>query len=167
MFQRQVELRRVGEAAATALSRFPEVRSIALFGSVARPLTREVPRFQPYRRLRIEVLHECKDVDLAVWIDRTDDLHALNRARNTAVSRFFEETGIGIGANHTDIFLFEPRTDRYLGRLCRFGTCPKGKAECPVPGCGRDPFLRQHADFTLDQNALAEHRIVRLYDRMS
>ena len=47
---------------------FAEVQRVALFGSVARPLAREVPRFQSYRRLGIELLHECKDVDLAVWI---------------------------------------------------------------------------------------------------
>ena len=35
-----------------------------------------------------------------------------------------------------NVFVLEPGTDRYLGRLCIFGDCPKGKRECLVPGCG-------------------------------
>ena len=33
------------------------------------------------------------------------------------------------------MFILKPGTDRYLGRLCDFNACPKGKAECRVPGC--------------------------------
>ena len=38
-------------------------------------------------------------------------------------------------------------TDRYLGRLCDFNACPKGKAECRVPGYGDVALLRQHEGF--------------------
>jgi len=60
------------------------VRAIALFGSVARPLAREVPRFQPYRGLGIELLHERKDVDLAVWLDHTRAGSPRSAARATS-----------------------------------------------------------------------------------
>jgi hypothetical protein len=70
---------------AKAFAAFPEVAAVALFGSVALPLEREVPRFREYRRAGIEVWHECKDVDLAVWIDRIDNLEALAKAERRAL----------------------------------------------------------------------------------
>ncbi len=72
--KRQQDFRAAADAVAAALAPVPEIEKIALFGSVARPLFREVPRFQPYRRLGIEILHECKDVDLAVWLTGTGRL---------------------------------------------------------------------------------------------
>src|ERR1700679_1659872 len=83
--RRQRDFRSAADAVAAALAPFEEVAAIALFGSVARPLVREVPRFRPYRRLGIEVLHEAKDVDLAIWIDHTHRLRDLGRVRNRAV----------------------------------------------------------------------------------
>src|SRR5882672_287281 len=121
MSARQAAFRRAADALVTAFAAFPEIQAIALFGSVARPLQCEVPRFRPYRRLRIEILHECKDVDLAVWIGRLDRLADLNRARSRALARLFEESGTGVAHHQADIFLFEPGGNRYLGRLCYYG----------------------------------------------
>jgi len=163
--RRQAEFRQAADAVAGALAAFAEVRAIALFGSAARPLWREVPRFQPFHRAGVEVLHECKDVDLAVWLDSLERLHALGRARNKAVHQMFAETGVGVAHHQVDVFLFEPGADRYLGRLCGYAECPKGKIECQTPGCGATPFLKQHEDFTLWPGALAEDHVVRLYDR--
>ena len=70
MLARQASFRRAAEVVTAELAMVPEVRAITLFGSVARPLEREVPRFQPFRHHRIEVLHECKDIDLAA-VDRS------------------------------------------------------------------------------------------------
>ena len=67
MLRRQEQLRLAAEAVAAAMSQLPEVEKIVLFGSVARPLKREVPRFRKYRRAGVEIYHECKDADLAVW----------------------------------------------------------------------------------------------------
>jgi hypothetical protein len=163
--QRHANFHRAAELVARAFAAFPEVDAIALIGSVAQPLWREVPRFQPYHRLRIEILHECKDVDLAVWIMHLNNLGALNRARNKAVMGFRGELGSGVANHQVDIFLLEPGTDRYLGRLCCFSQCPKGKRECLVEGCGREPFLKQHEDFVFRSDATAEDRIIRLFDR--
>lgn len=167
LLRRQAEFRLAADAVTRAFAGFSEVAAVALFGSVAVPLWREVPRFRQYRRARIELWHECKDVDLAVWIDRLDNLKALGRARNKAVARLHEETSIGVAHHQLDVFLMEPASNRYLGRLCWYSQCPKGKRECLVPGCGRDQFLQQHEDFTLHADALAEDRIIRLYDRAS
>jgi hypothetical protein len=150
---------------AAALAQFEEVRAIALFGSVARPLTREVPRFDPYRRLGIELLHECKDVDLAVWLDDTSCLALLGRARNVAVNELFAKTRVGVAHHQLDVFLIAPATGAYLGRLCDFAACPKAKPECRAPGCGATPPLQQHEGFELRSDALAEDRIRRLFDR--
>ncbi len=165
MLARQAAFRRAADAITAAFMKAPEVRAVTLFGSVARPLTRNVPRFQPFRAFGIEILHECKDVDLAVWIDRLDTLAALNRARSRALGELFAGGGPGVAHHQADIFLFEPQTDHYLGRLCYFGQCPKGKSDCLTPGCGRAPFLKQHEDFALYPDALAPNRAVPLFDR--
>ena len=161
--KRRADFRLAADAVAAALAAFEEVSAIALFGSVARPPTREVPRFDPFRRHGIEVLHECKDVDLAVWLTRLDRLGALSRARNQAVNRLHAETGVGVA--QVDVFLFEPGTDAYLGRLCTYKQCPKGKPACAVPGCGRVSLLKQHEDFAIYPDALAEGRMLRLFER--
>jgi hypothetical protein len=165
MLARQAALRRAADAIATDLAKITAVRAIALFGSLARPLVREVPRFQPFRRLRIEIVHECGDIDLAIAVDRLDNLASLNRARGRAVNDMFERAGIGVAHHQVDIFLFDEGWNDYLGRLCTFGECPKGKVECLTPGCGRERFLKQHEGFVLDPGALAADRAVPLFER--
>ena len=59
MLRRQRQFRIAAEAVAKAMSLLPEVEKIALFGSVAKPLEWEVPRFRKFRRARIEISHEC------------------------------------------------------------------------------------------------------------
>jgi hypothetical protein len=163
--ERQRIFRVASDAVTAGLARFDEIEAVALFGSVAVPLWREVPRFREFRRYEIEVWHECKDIDLAVWLSRLDRLSELDRAAAQALSRLSSERDIGVAHHQADIFLLEPGTDRYLGRLCHFSTCPKGKIECLVPGCGREPFLKQHEDFKFARDALAEGRVIRLYDK--
>jgi hypothetical protein len=102
-------------------------------------------------------------VDLAVWVSDLGDLRALQKARARALNELFEDTGFGVAHHQVDVFLLEPGSDRYLGRLCHFGTCPKGKPECRVPGCGSALFLRQHEEFMFDARAL-EPGVV-LFDR--
>jgi hypothetical protein len=167
MLARQAAFRRAADMIAADLAKVQEVRAIALFGSLARPLAREVPRFQPFKRHRIEILHECGDIDLAIAIDRPNHLAALNRARSLAVTNLFKETGIGVAHHQVDVFLFGEGWHNYLGRLCTYGECPKGKVECLTPGCGREPFLKQHEGFVLEPDALAADRAVPLYERGS
>jgi hypothetical protein len=167
MLARQATFRRAADAIAADLAKIPEVRAVALFGSLARPLAREVPRFQPFKRHGIEILHECGDIDIAIAIDRLDKLTALNRARNRAVFDLFKQSGIGVAHHQVDVFLFGEGWNDYLGRLCTFAQCPKGKIECLTPGCGREPFLKQHEGFVLEPGALAADRAVLLYERGS
>ena len=92
-------------------------------------------------------LIECKDLDLAVWVSRLDTLDELRRARNRGAGEVFTLTGRGVAVHEVEIFLLEPGTDRYLGRLCYFGRCPAEKRDCWVKDCGRERFLKQHDGF--------------------
>ena len=165
MLDRQTQFRLAADAVTAALARVPEVEAVVLIGSVARPLWREVPRFQPFRSWDVSVWHECKDVDLAVWLARLDRLQTLNRARSLALHQLFQEKQIGVAHHQVEIFIMQGEVNAYRGRLCSFSQCPKGKRECLVPGCGRDPFLQQHAGFAFWPDALAPDKIMPLYDR--
>src|SRR5258707_9760904 len=127
---------------------FPEVQAVAVIGAVAKALWKEIPRFSDFRRAGIEVWHECGDLDLALWIDSQDRLGALRRAAAQALRAAFERgAGTSVVSQQLDVFLIEPGSDGYLGRLCSFNACPKDKRECLVPGCGAIPFNKVIAEF--------------------
>ncbi len=139
MLDRQAQFRLAADAVTAALAGIPEVAAVALIGSVAQPLCREVPRFQPFRYWDVSVWHECKDVDLAVWLDRLDRLQTLNRARSMGPPpALYEEKQIGVAHHQVEIFILQGEANAYRGRLCSFSQCPKGKRECLVPGCGQE-----------------------------
>ncbi len=165
LVQRQRLFRRAADIASATLVSFDEVAAVALFGSVAKSLWKELPRFSSYRRAGIALWHECADVDIAVWLGRRDRLREMRRRINSALPGIFEETGLGVASHQLDIFVFEPGTDHYLGRMCQFKTCPARKAECLVPSCGATPFLQQHDGFVLYPDALEPARAIKLFDR--
>ncbi len=107
----------------------------------------------------------AKDVDLAVWVSRLDELDELRRARGSAVGEIVAERGHGPAVHEIEVFLLEPGTNSYLGRLCYFRQCPAGKRDCLADGCGREPFLKQHDESSFYPDAVAESAAVRLYDR--
>lgn len=161
------QFRRAADAVTAAWQDYPQVAAVALIGSLAIAPWKEISRFSPYRRARIALWHECKDVDLALWLTDLDDLNGLRKAKDQALRQLFEETEIGVASHQLDIFILDPGTNRYLGRLCRFNRCPKGKRECLVAGCGASKFLRQHEEFHWRPETLSEDRMVRLFDRAS
>ncbi len=108
--------------------------------------------------------HECADIDLAVWVDDLTVLKSLQRARGQALNFLMAAHGIGVAHHQVELFIMEPGTDRYLGRLCTFGTCPKGKHDCRTPGCGKTPFLKMIDGFTLHRDALNPAKTIHLYD---
>lgn len=170
MLKRRDAFRRVAEMIATGFSKLPFVKKAVLFGSVAAPPTKEVPRFRRLRRARVEIYHECKDVDLAVWVDDLTQLRALKRAVSDATNVFnqllcHQELLPGVAHHQVDVFVFEPGTNRYRGRLCIFGQCPKGKPECRVPGCGAQAFLQLYEDFEIRPRVFAERPCVVLFER--
>jgi hypothetical protein len=164
LLKRQREFRMAADVAADAWMAFPEVQAVALIGSVAKPLWKEVPRFSEFRRAGVEVWHECKDLDLALWIDSQDRLRELRRAAGRALRVAYESgAGVSVVDHQMDVFLFEPGTDHYLGRLCSFNQCPKGKRDCLVPGCGAIPFNKRVADFKPSADILAGANDAMLY----
>ena len=159
---RQKQFRFAAEYVAQALGQISGVEKVVLFGSVACPLKEEKPRDRKYRRTGSSMLHICKDIDLAVWVSELGCLRALQKASSRALKLLFEVRNIGVAHHQVDIFVMEPGSNRYLGRLCSYKLCPKGKPECRVPGCGSTPLLRQHEDFRLSASALLPDRSVTL-----
>ena len=165
LLRRYGAFRRGADAVAAAWRAHPAVVKISLIGSVAQDPWKEVPRFQPYRRAGIVLWHECKDVDLALWLRDLGSLNILRKARARALRALLEKGSIGIASHQVDVFVLEPGTDRYLGRLCDFNACPKGRPECRVPGCGTVSLLRRHEEFCWYPESLADGRAVPLFDR--
>ncbi len=155
----------VADRLTAALAQCGDVEAIALIGSVARPLPREVPRFAPYKQLRLAIAHECKDVDLAVWVSRVDGLDQLRRARGRVIKDIVADRGFGPAVHEIEVFLLEPEKNRYLGRLCYFRECPAAKRDCLAAGCGQHQFLKQQDDFSFWPHTVHESNSIRLYDR--
>lgn len=166
MLLRQREFRIAADVVADAWASYQEVQAVAVIGSVAKPLWKEVPRFSEFRREGIEVWHECGDLDIAVWIDTQDRLGALRRAAALALRTAFERgAGTSVVSQQLDVFLIEPGSDRYLGRLCSFNACPKDKRDCEVPGCGAIPFNKVVFEFQPSADLLEPARYAKLYER--
>lgn len=163
---RQREFRIAADWIAEEWSQFTEIVSIAITGSVAKPLWKEVPRFASFRARGIELWHECSDVDLIVWVESQHRLGELRRVQDRSLRKAFESgAGISVVGHQVDTFLVEPVTNRYLGRLCHFGQCPKGKRDCLIVGCGTIPFNKVIEDFSPDEDLLGS--AVVLYRRGS
>lgn len=166
LLRTQQHFRHAADVITEAWSSFPQVVAIAVIGSVARPLWKEVPRFAPYRRRGIPLWHECKDLDLALWLDDLVGLGDLRRAKAAALRVEHERRpDFGVADHQVDVFLLEPGSDAYLGRLCHFNRCPKSRPECAVPGCGATSFLRQFPEFEVDDDILADVERSTLYTR--
>jgi hypothetical protein len=156
------------QAIAVAVSQLPEVQKVAAFGAVARPLEMEVPRFYKFRRHRIEVLHECADLDLAVWVTSLSRLRELQKAMKRGLALVQDSPYGGVAHHQVDVHVFESATGNYRGRLCIFKECPKaGKRECFVPGCGAEKLLRQFEKYRFNPARFASESKVVLFDRES
>ena len=165
MLRLQRNFRLAADVVADAFAQLPEVERVLLFGSVAVPLEREIPRFREFRRHGIAVWHECKDVDLAVWLSDLTHLQNLQKARSRALNELYQKQNVGVAHHQVEVFIMEPGTDSYLGRLCAFTRCPKDKLDCLVPGCGNTPFLKQLKGFIFSKAALEVNKTTLLFDR--
>lgn len=102
---------------------------------------------------------------MAVWVSDLSCLKAIQKTRSQALNNLLAEKQIGVAHHQVDIFVMEPKTNRYLGRLCIFGSCPKGKDKCRISGCGEPVFLRQHEGFKFESKNLNEDTSVVLFER--
>lgn len=171
MLRRRDCFRRFADLFATAAAQLDFVQRIVLFGSVAAPLKKEIPRHARLRRARVAIWHECKDVDLAIWVTDLTRLRALKRVVSDTTNAWqtiaHAENLPGIPHHAVDVFLLEPGTHRFRGNLCSFGQCPKERPECAVTGCGAQPFLRLYEDFRFDRSAPLRAPAIVLFDRAS
>lgn len=166
LLEAQRRFRVAADVVTDAWTAFPEIHAIAVIGSVAKALWKEVPRFSDFRREGIEVWHECHDLDLALWIDTQERLHEIRRAANRALSEAFKSgADTSVVGHQLDVFLFEPANDAYLGRLCSFNKCPKEKRDCLAPGCGAVAFNKVVDGFVPRADLLAPARHAMLYQR--
>lgn len=166
LLRQQRQFRMAADVVTDAFMAFPEVCAVAVIGSVAQKLWKEVPRFREFRSARVKVWHECRDLDLAVWLDSEERLGALRSAIARALGDAFKAgTGVSVVDHQVDVFLFEPESDRYLGRLCHYNRCPKDKPDCFVPGCGTIPFNKRVDGFEVDADILAAVPHAMLYVR--
>jgi hypothetical protein len=166
MLRQQCLYRWAAQSIAIAMSKLPEVRKVAAFGAVAQPLEMEVPRFREFRRYRIEVLHECADLDLAVWTANLPGLKELKRAMSSGLSVVQDTAWGGVAHHQVDVHIFDAGSGAYRGRLCAFGQCPKPrKMQCLVPGCGAQPFLQQFERYRFNFAQFEGEPKVTLFDR--
>jgi len=166
MLLRQRRFRWAAQSIAIAMSELPEVQKVAAFGAVAAPLEMEVPRFRDYRRYGIEILHECQDLDLAVWMTDFKRLKELKRAMNRGLSPMQNTPFGGVAHHQVDVHILDAGTGDYRGRLCIFSQCPKeGRRECLAPGCGAELFLQQFAEYRFRPGQFADTSKTVLFDR--
>jgi len=72
MLQQQRQFRMAVDVVTEAFAAFAEVQAVAVIGSVAKALWKEVPRFYEFRRARIEVWHELTiSISRCGWTHRT------------------------------------------------------------------------------------------------
>ena len=165
MRRRQNNFREAAKYVASAFAAVAGVEKVALFGSVGAPHNKHAARFRRLRRAGIDILHECRDVDIVAWVSDLGCLRNLQKARSRALNDLLSDRNIGVAHHQVDVFIMEPESDRYLGRLCRFSECPKGKDECRVSGCGTTPFLQRHERFVFNFKSLESERVAVLYER--
>jgi hypothetical protein len=103
LLRRHREFRLAAEYVAAAFAALPPVHKVVLFGSVAVPLKKEIPRFRKFRRHGQPLWHECMDVDLAVWLDDLSILKSLQRARGQALNRLLAEKDAGVAHHQVDV----------------------------------------------------------------
>ena len=168
MLRRQRLFRWAAQLIANFWSTLPDVQKVAAFGAVSQPLRKQIPRFEKFRRHGIKVLHECADLDLAVWVSGFDNLKKFKNEMANALA-FVQDTPYGGVAHHqVDVHLIDFASGDYRGRQCIFGQCPKeGKHECLVPRCGDKPFLQQFSQFHFNRAGFEAESKVLLFERAS
>lgn len=168
MLQRQVDLRKAAVSFASRIETIPGVQKMWLFGSVALPLWKEVPRFRRFIARRVKIYHHCHTIDLALEVTDKNCAPALRKAI-VANCRELVEAKRYLGVEHHMfcLHLVDQATKRYLGMVCHFNQCPKGKPECHVPGCGSLKHVRILPWFKFKPHRLNQHNSLVLLERVT
>ena len=150
LLHQQHDFRRAADIVTDALMGFEEVEAVAVIGSVAKSLWKEIPRFREFRRERIEVWHECKDLDLAVWISSQLRLEALRRARaeHSICPLFRQDSDLSTGIvveRPSSIAIATRMVRDKVGQLGKFLVISGFRAGAASNPCGRALRARQAA----------------------
>lgn len=166
MLRRQKDFRNAARAVTEKLAAMPEVTQVRIFGSVALPLWKEVPYHSRLRHKNISIYHECANIDLAVWVTSPAGADLMRRSCSQVVADLTDEDIFLNIAHHTFcIHLINQSDNRYLGMVCHFSKCPKGKRECMVRGCGANRFVQILPWFHLKASRLNEYNSQVLFQR--
>ena len=166
MLRRQSDFRKAATLLAKKLGEMEEVRSVVLFGSVALPLWKEVPRFARMRHRRIKIYHECQNIDLAIHVTHAGRAEAMRKACSRLVSELVDhDIHLSIAHHLFCLHLIDAGTDQYLGMVCHYNQCPKHKEPCRVPGCGERKFVQILPWFHFKPERLNPHNGLVLFDR--
>jgi len=145
---------------AERLSEFPEVERIVLFGSLAKPPFREPHRYKK----RVWAFHEPKDIDIAVWLSSLGNLKAMRRTLATLVPSVIKKAS-DICEGAMELFVFDSRSSKYLGRVCHYKQCPYNDSSCNIEGCGKPSHLKIESGFTLRPDAVSRINGQVLFER--
>jgi cupin 2 domain-containing protein len=142
-----------------------EIERISLFGSLAKP-----PFLVPHpysKRLRdrgVHIFHTPKDIDLAIWVSSLDKLCAIRETMAKTV-RDMVKLELGLSDDRVELFVFDHRNGKYLGRVCHSKICPKDHTDCRIQGCGTPKQLKIMEDFELYPEAISRVNSQLLFER--
>ncbi|WP_349367950.1 hypothetical protein [Salinarimonas sp.] len=144
--ERQRRFRMVADFTVKAWATIPGVEAIGVTGGTAGKLWREMPYWR--RRRGPPSLHSVDRLEMVLWLSRTDELRRLHRAFSRVLNDL-DARGVPheMAGQYLFGIVFDAASEDYLGVICTYATCPKGKPACEVPGCGAVRFLRQFADY--------------------
>lgn len=166
MLRRQMGFRNAARAVTARLATIPEVHEVRIFGSVALPLWKEVPRHSRLRHKNIRIYHECANIDLAVRVTSPSGAERMRKACSQVVNDLNEQDiYLNIAHHSFSIHLIDQTHNRYLGVVCHFNKCPKHKFECRVPECGANRFVQILPWFRLKPRRLNEFNSQLLFQR--
>ena len=141
LLERQRQFRVAADVVTDAWMWFEEVLAVAVIGSVAGPLWKEVPCFSEFRREQIEVWHECGDLDLALWLELQLRLGALRHAAGQALRKAFGVRGsasASLAISSTCFCLSRAATVIWAGCV-RSTNVPRASVTASLPAVARFP----------------------------
>ena len=166
MLTRQADLRKAAVSLASRMESISGVEKMWLFGSLALPLWKEVPRFRRFKQRGVKVYHHCHTIDLALEVTNTNCAPVLRKAIVANCRDLVEaEKFLGVEHHMFCLHLVEKATQRYLGMVCHFKQCPKGNPECQVSGCGKFQHVRILPWFKFKPERLNSHNSLVLFER--
>ncbi|MBA7669319.1 hypothetical protein ES703_77449 [subsurface metagenome] len=93
------------------------------------------------------------DIDLMVFIENTNDISKIAKARRKVSGSCY----IGL-----DVFILTKK-GQYLGNICHRKNCPTMSVDCQVYGCGDIKYIRRYPDYNFDLKIISNDKIKLLY----